>query len=94
MGDMREYFDAMKEHRREVKERQRGHMHWAIQLLEESRFDYVKHTDEHYTVEGIADFWPGTGTYMFRGAKWRGRGVKNLLRELERRIPNEEPKSE
>ena len=34
----------------------------------------------------LVDFWPSTGKYIFRNTRKKGRGIFNLLKELQRNV--------
>ncbi len=38
----------------------------------------------HLVVAAVWDFWPGTGLYVHRPTKRKGRGVLRLLQELQK----------
>lgn len=45
-----------------------------------------KNLGEHVVVDrGLVDFWPGTGVWIFRGDRKRGRGFDPLVKELRAR---------
>lgn len=97
MGDMGDYFNAWKEHKREQKRRYQQHsMPRDLELLDrlEGVSYEIRNRGEHYmlTVETErgpveVDYWPSTGRWRARQGKATGFGVrkiKNYYRLYER----------
>lgn len=81
MGDMAEYFNDMREHSKEKREKNRNS---APAILHNAGLSFTeKNNGAHLIVEDcnlIVDFWPGTGKYIPRGNAPAGRGIFNLLK--------------
>lgn len=60
----------------------------SVALLELCKIPFVTTNEIHYIItthEGIIiDFWPSTGKYIYRTTKKIGRGVFNLLKEIDK----------
>ena len=41
-----------------------------------------KNNGAHLIVENLIDYWPGTGLFIARKSKTRGRGMHNMLKTL------------
>ena len=55
----------------------------SAEVLAARQVAFTSHSNgAHLVVEGLADFWPGTGLWMFRGRALRGRGVAKLIHEI------------
>ena len=84
MGDMREAFDALKEYSRD--KRLSNKLKSTMILRSKGVEFHSKNNGSHLIVDsgdGLIDFWPSTGKYQIRKTKRFGRGVKNLLKELQ-----------
>lgn len=85
-SDMGEDFAAMRE-MSQVK--RAGNRDSSLSLLQAKGFEVqVKNAGAHIIV-GAYDFWPGTGLFISRRNQKRGRGVFNLIRNLEKEASNE-----
>ena len=65
-------------------------------LLRNAGITFVQHTEAHFTVGDTDpyDFWPGTGLFINRKTKKRGRGVMRLMklvRKSTKSITEEQP---
>lgn len=97
MGDVGEFWrDVGPSMKEDSQQRRARNREWSAAFLEENgiRFE-SKNLDAHLIVTHAgrtADFWPGTGLYAIReggrfgtvpqGIRRKGRGVRNLLRQL------------
>lgn len=84
MGDMADDFRAMKQHQRDMRNKtEPQRIDYAIKLLHNSGHRMDKTLDEtKFLVDDFVDFWPYTGWWSGKGIG-SGRGVKNLLKQLE-----------
>jgi len=65
---------------------------WSTNHLKEKGFKLREHNCGAHIVVlsgnlapiALADFWPGTGKYKLRGSSTYKRGVKNLVKDLEK----------
>ena len=82
MGDVGEIFEGYNRARREKREANRAS---SPRMLEAARIPYGSYNNgSHLIVKGgplgFIDFWPGTGLWIVRAGKVRGRGVANLIK--------------
>lgn len=85
MSEIGETFKAYKEERQR---KRRDNATSSIEMLKRMGVEFVvcNAAIPHLRVCKDIDFWPSTGTWRRRGATGRvveGRGVRNLLREIE-----------
>ena len=78
-------WERVKQEQREKKER---NLKWSTEFLISKGIPFKKLSDYHYRLEDY-NFWPSTGKYIRvtaerNGYHKTGRGVKNLVREIER----------
>jgi hypothetical protein len=72
MGDMREYFDALKEYH---KERRDKNYNMALEHEGLRSLEFVCHTDWHWQtiLQGdYLDYWPSSSRWRWRGKTSRG----------------------
>ena len=70
----------------ESKERRARNRQNSAALLTGEGFAFEsKNRDAHLIVEGLVDFWPGTGLWIVRGETAQHRGVRSLIKWLKRR---------
>lgn len=87
MGDMGEIFSGMREYSQEKRANNRD---GSKKILEGAGINFEsKNFGAHLIVENIIDFWPGTGKFIDRRNKFKGRGVRNLLKQLKRDVPTQ-----
>ena len=66
----------------------------SAEILEARQVAFSSHNNgAHLVVEGLADFWPGTGLWMFRKRALKGRGVLKLIHEI-RKIKEATPSAQ
>ena len=69
----------------------------ADYLLERGISFEVRNNGAHLIVKGesgLVDFWPGTGLWIARCNAFRGRGVKNLVRQyLSTKVVDNKPRT-
>lgn len=87
MGDEGDYWHDVKPvMQEESKQRRASNRERSASLLDSEGVKYLtKNAGAHLIVEGrdeTVDFWPGTGLFITRRTKKRGRGVRNLLKVL------------
>lgn len=59
----------------------------SVALLELCMIPFKTSNGIHYIIEKddiVIDFWPSTGKYIYRKTKKTGRGVFNLLKEIDK----------
>lgn len=54
----------------------------SLNILKEKNIRHKILSDTHIRIEDSYDFWPTTGLFINRKTKQRGRGIFNLLMEL------------
>ena len=82
MGDMGDSFKAWADFRQAKRKANRES---SAQLLADAGVAFTSHNEgAHLKLEGGWDLYPGTGLYTHESLPVRGRGVRNLLRELGR----------
>lgn len=84
MSDIGDTFKALKEVNREKKQ---DNLAKSTSLLVERGVAFESHNGGVHLVvsgsKGLIDFWPSTGKYITRYSRKDGRGVHNLIKELE-----------
>lgn len=84
MGDMAEVFNDYAKLRQQKRRTNTEHS-TNILKLEGIPFE-SRNGGAHLIVDGIVDFWPGTGLFIPRDSRWgRDRGVMRLLRFIRAR---------
>ena len=82
MGELGEFYGALRAQRREKKANNRE---YSAQLLRDNSIVFTEHNNgAHLVVEGLngyIDFWPGTGKWKVRN-DISGFGVKGVLAYL------------
>lgn len=73
--------------KKERKDKKEQNLKWSTEFLIKNKVPFEKSSQYHYRVCGQYNFWPSTGKYIKitvekNGSHKSGRGVKNLLREL------------
>jgi len=58
-------------------------LHSSLIILIKSNIGFTTKNFVHYIV-GDFDYWPSTGLFISRTTKKRGRGIKNLLKQVKR----------
>ena len=77
MSDLGDDFKAMRELSQEKRERNRAA---STAILRRVGIPFESKNDgAHLIVLYAIDFWPGTGLWIVRKTKKKGRGVRNLL---------------
>jgi len=89
MGDLKEVFSEMRQHRRGVKAQRQSKSGRAMEIFMGSRFDYITLSPGHLRVGSIIDWWPSTGTWIVLSTRQKGHGVRELLEYLEEVALNE-----
>lgn len=84
MSDMGDLYRAWRQAKQEKRASNRRE---SARILRENGVQFSSYNGgAHLVVFGpyqrTADFWPGTGKFIFRGGGKRGRGVRRLLAEL------------
>lgn len=86
MGDMGDTFNALKEESRNRRKRYRD---YAPGILTDAGVNFkIFNAGAHIIIMSkdsrpIIDFWPGTGLFINRKTRVRGRGIKNLIKLIE-----------
>jgi hypothetical protein len=85
MGDIGDDFRELRE---ASKARRAANRELSTEMLKTAgvRFQ-VSNGGAHLIVDGVVDFWPGTGRFIHRTTKASGRGVRNMLKTIGRTIP-------
>jgi len=94
MGDMGEAFNAMKEHKREIRNKKEPErLAYACERLMGYRYSPGGDCLHIHLPKGTVAFWPYTGWFQGRKpyGKIKGRGINKLMKELEsiKYIPKE-----
>lgn len=59
----------------------------SADLLTKKEIPFIEHNGGAHLVVNhkgkFIDFWPGTGKYIVRGSKTKGRGIFNMLKYLD-----------
>lgn len=80
--------DIFKQMRKTSQEKKAKNRKYSQQLLQTAQVPHKAHNHgAHLVIEstqGPIDFWPGTGLWIVRATRQRGRGVKKLLAFLEK----------
>lgn len=87
MGEVGEIFKHTKGlHKEERAKKKEENYAYSKRLLEKSTFPFKEHDNGHFAVTSnsgvIYDFWATTGLFINRKTKYRGRGIKDLLKCL------------
>ena len=87
MGDMGDYWrDVSPVLKSESQRRRANNRQSSPHMLKAAGFDFeVKNNGAHLIVSGpagVADFWPGTGRFIFRQGGPQGRGVRRLIKQM------------
>jgi len=93
--DLGATFRAMAEHSKQKRAGNRENsaaMLTAAGVVFESKNEGAHLVVHHHT--GMIDFWPGTGLWIVRGVKYKGRGVRKLLQRLNRVTETDERKTD
>lgn len=80
MSELGEIFSAWRE---EKKEKKISNLEKSIQILDNNNINYDVLSDTHYRISNY-DFWPSTGLFINRKTGRKGRGVFNLIRNLQK----------
>jgi len=85
MSDIREIYEAMKEHSKQKKE---SNKRFSTNELESRDIKFESKNDGYHLIVNhfnkIADFWPYTGKFIIRNNNKKGRGVFNLIKWMEK----------
>ena len=73
--------DMWREHKHARQEKRASNRQASVKILQDAGIDFIAHSDSHLLVNDY-DFWPGTGLFIHRKTKKRGRGVRNLIKLL------------
>lgn len=74
-----------RERREESKAKRATNRIHGAQTLVNAGFKFASHNDgAHLVVEQCVNFWPGTGLWIFYTKDLTGRGVKNLIKALDK----------
>ena len=82
MSELGEIFGEWK---KEKQEKKRSNATGSLAILDENKITYKRLSLDHFRV-GEFDFWPSTGLFIHLKTKWRGRGVFNLIRQLNKEV--------
>lgn len=83
MGDMGDIYRMMKE---DSKERKTNNFEKSTKLLQNKGIEFEsKNGGYHLIVEQEYDFYPSTGLFICRKTKKKGRGVRNLLKKIDKK---------
>lgn len=67
------------------KEKKEHNVDASIKILNDHNIEYIRHTRYHYSIQGklgIINYWPSTGKYLTTYDTTTGRGVFNLIKEV------------
>lgn len=85
MSDLAEMYDNWRE---ESKRRRMTHREWATKALDALGIDFEsKNKGAHLIVRCAGktiDYWPGTGKWIYRATKAGKRGIRSLMRAIDR----------
>ena len=87
MGDMGEAFEAIKEHNREIRAvKEPKRLAYACDQLKNYRYSPGGECLHIHINGSVITFWPFTGWFAGRKpyGRIKGRGIHNLLKELEK----------
>lgn len=77
--------DLWRDVREESQQRRGRNRAHGEHLLRHRGVPFVSHSNGvHLVVAERFDYWPGTGLWIERSTGKRGRGIRNLLSEVER----------
>jgi hypothetical protein len=83
MGELAEFYTATKKEKQERKARYRD---YAPQALRQYYIPFKIFNDGgHIQIRDVGDmidYWPGTGKFRDSGAKYVGRGLRNLIKYI------------
>ena len=77
MGDMREAYDALKEHKRSRKNERYAK---ALAMLAERKIRYQLGRSSNIIVAGRYELWPSTHAWFDRRSGKRGRGIDGFMK--------------
>lgn len=84
MSDMGQIFKEYNEERKAIRAKNRT---TSAEVLTDNGIEFQAHNfGAHLVINAdghVIDFWPGTGLFIPRKSKKRGRGVFNLLKFIE-----------
>lgn len=87
MGDMREYFDDLKEINRDIKLKRKDKYHKYLSKVAESyEVELLSESAQHYRIHLNAirvDVWATTGKFTVVGSNKYDKGLPNLTEVLE-----------
>lgn len=83
MGDMKDEFQSLKQLKQNRRLNNRDSS-TAMLARKGYKFERFNDGNQLYLFENDCDFWPSTGLFIFRKTGKRGRGVFNLLKELQK----------
>jgi hypothetical protein len=80
--------DLYKDWEKAKKAKKRSNLAYSTKILREKGISFDSKNDGvHLIIKSngisIIDFWPSTGKYINRRSRKEGRGVRNLIKELE-----------
>ena len=82
MSDVKEIYDALKIDGQKKREFNRKN---SPKVLKKNKIEYEDmNKGAHLLVARQVDFWPGTGLWICRDTKRRGRGVEKLVEFMKR----------
>ena len=86
MGDVGETWKAFKDiKKKESSEKKKSNLDYALNTLKEKRIPFRKNNGGiHLVIDCRFDYWPTTGKFINRVTKKKGRGLINLLKEVEK----------
>jgi len=66
---------------------------WSTNYLDKKKILYVSHNNGAHLVvysdHGLYDFWPGTGLWIHRDTYTKGRGIMNMMKDMDKRKGSE-----
>lgn len=70
-------------------DKRKSNREWSTEYLRQHGFLFVSNNGGAHLVvykdEQIYDFWPGTGLWIHRDTQKKGRGIKNMIKDMEKR---------
>lgn len=89
MGDMGEFWrDVTPDMKKRSSEKRENNRQFSTELLKASGFDVESKNQGYHLIvkhnNKVADFWPSTGKFTVRGSNKYSRGVKNLIKQLDK----------
>jgi len=79
MDDIGEHFSALRKH---SQAKRKNNLDYAITKLQKLNIVFkILNPNGHLLIDEY-DFWPTTGLFINRNTKQKGRGINNLIRNL------------